>query len=201
MNIRWIAGISFVLFLFVVAIGSDLFLSAKRSRTSYEMEEPPAHFKDRLRSFKEKRTPTSRPSMMTDRVSTNWIAAMNSMEIERKQQQKQEAEQEKIRKFLDTEAGKYLDQGLKLLSQGRRQEARSYITHALELHAQIELPIYMILLKALLHSYFEKEDAKAIDERVISYLDVIKREHTESEFQNVVNDLMGKIEEKMGYAE
>jgi hypothetical protein len=197
MNVKIIAGMLFLVLLFVVAIGSQFFLGMQKTSSIHTMDDPPSHMKNRLRDrFKE----TSRKSLSKvpqNIAFDNYMAGLASDRIEREEKQRKKEERSRVSTFLKTEAGQYLDEGIKMLKSGRREEARNYIRMALDLHHQYDEAIYMIMLKTLLHSYVKEDDRKELDEKVLRYLKIIRNEYDFEKFESVVQDVIDKIEEKV----
>jgi hypothetical protein len=201
-NVKFIAGLIFLVLLFVLGFGSELFIGAWRQTTPYKLEEPPEKMKDRLRSFRQEAAYKGPPSRMGNTLAdARFVAALNSMEIEQKQREARTREKREIERFLETNVGQYLSQGLEMLTKGRREEARSYIKHALSLHTELEHHIYVILLKTLLHSYVEEKDRKELDVAVLKYLETIRYDYDNAEFEKVVAEVMKKIEDKVRYGD
>lgn len=201
MNVKIIAGLIFLVLLFLLGFGSELFVGAWRQTVPYKLDEPPEQMKDRLRSFRQETKLVSRTSGLGKTwMEERYTAALTSLEIERTRQEEKRREKKELEVFLDTSAGQYLSQGLEMLAKGRREEARGYIRHALDLHVELEHHIYVILLKTLLHSYIEEKDRADIDRAALKYLEIIRYDYDNVEFEKIVTELMKLLEDKVHYA-
>ncbi|MCJ8346060.1 hypothetical protein MJH12_11005 [bacterium] len=124
---------------------------------------------------------------------------LNSLDnlLKDKKKLKERQESRNITKFLETEAGQLLDQGLDKLRQGQKAEAREYIIMALDMHPSFEPAIYMIFLKTLIHAYVGEDDIKQVDQAVLKYLTLIKQNYSYEQLSEYVNELIDRIEEKV----
>jgi len=203
MNVRIIAVILVSVCVLFLAIGVDIVLSQqKRTSSRLKIMEPPEEMQSRIKDRMESKLAPRKPyrfgkTLMEER----YAQAIRELHEDRLEVKKHRESRERVRKFLKTEAGQYLDKGITLLAQGQKKEARLYIERALEQHHDFDFEIYAAMLKALVHSYVEPRDLENLDQAILGYLKLIQSQYTEKGFQAVVSQFMEAVEEKIAYEE
>ena len=144
MNVRLITIILIAVCVLFLAVGVDIVLSQQKRATSrMRIMEPPEEMRNRIGKRVEARLAPRRPfrpgsSLMEERYS----AAIKEVYAERLEVINRRKNRARIRNFLKTQAGQYLDEGIRLLARGQKKEARLYIERALEQHQQFDFEIY-----------------------------------------------------------
>lgn len=206
MNGRLVLFLIFIVLGFIFFVGKDVFTSLARKSDSTELNNivedgydgPSKVAVDRLNLIKGYKRIKHTNSLINgaNRSQKRYLKALDNLMREKKRL-KERQENRHITKFLKTEAGQLLDNGLEKLRQGQNAEAREYILQALDMHMNFDPAIYMIFLKTLIHAYVGDEDKKQIDTAVLKYLSLIKQEYSNDQLADYVNELVDKIEEKI----
>jgi hypothetical protein len=195
MNVRFVVVILVVVFIFFSVVAVELFMGQRRQFSARTIAEPPAHIKSLLRSQNQSNKPSAKGfSLGNTLAEKRYFRAVQKIQEDSEGRYKRRQSKRQLRKFLKTESGQYLDQGLKLLAKGQRTEARLYIEKALEVRGVLEFEVYAIMLKTLLHSYVEEKDHESLDKAVMKYLELIQISYGEDEFKKVVDELIERIE-------
>ncbi|PCJ21250.1 MAG: hypothetical protein COB02_01310 [Candidatus Cloacimonadota bacterium] len=205
MNFRLVLFLIFLVLAFVAFVGKDVFTSLARKSDSEKLnkivrtgyEGPSKVAVNRLNLIKGYTRIKHKNSLITGKnlAERRYLNSLDNL-LKEKKSLKEKQDARNITKFLETEAGQLLDLGLEKLRQGNRDEARIYITQALDMHSNFDEAIYMIFLKTLIHSYVHEKNVKRVDESVLKYLSIIKKEYSFRQLSEYVNELIDRIEEK-----
>lgn len=203
MNVRVVFIIVACLLVLFLAVGVDIVISQqKRVSSSLNFNEPPPEMQSRLKQRVQNQRATTLPYQPGNSLYENrYSDALKELSKDREAVSRRRESREKIRQFLDTEAGRYLDQGIRLLVKGQRAEARLYIEKALAQHGNFDFEIYGAMLKALVHSYVEPGDLEHLDKAILEYLKTIKSVYTDKGFQIAITQFIDAVEEKLKYGD
>jgi len=194
MNVRFVVVILVVVFIFFTVVAVELFMGQQRQFAVRTIAEPPAHMQALLQRQSKPKKPALKGFALGNTLAEKrYQKAVETIQEDSEERRNRRQSKRELRKYLKTESGQYLDQGLKLLANGQMVEARLYIEKALESHGKFEFEIYAIMLKTLLHSYVEEKDRENLDKAVMKYLQLIQISYGDNEFKKVVDELMQSI--------
>ena len=199
MNVRLLAIILISVCVLFLAVGVDIVLSQQKAAASrMKVMEPPEEMRSRIAGKMKDRLSPGRPFRAgSSLIEQRHASAVKELHEDRLESVRRRQSKERIRSFLETQSGQYLDQGIKLLARGQKTEARLYIERALSQHQAFDFEIYAVMLKALVHSYVKPEDLENLDQAILGYLKLIQAQYSEQGFQKVVSLLMEAVEEKL----